>query len=96
MIQGLLSAVLLSFVVADDAEEPFKLPTLKGNAYLADPFANKDVLGSVWKPSSSQKGKLCFLIFCCIHTNSYEIYREVIKGYHNSENSQMGSLKVDT
>lgn len=40
----------------EEEQEVFKLPTLQGNAFFADPFANVDVMGSAWGLSSSTKG----------------------------------------
>ena len=61
MLRGLVALLLVCATQAQD-EEPFKLPSLKGNAFFADPFANTDSLGSIWEVSSSAKGNFNSLI----------------------------------
>jgi len=56
MLKSVISALLLVAVLSQEEEEPFKLPSLKGNAFFADPFANFDGIGSIWSLSSSSKG----------------------------------------
>ena len=59
MLRMLQRAIAIIFVLAIEAQEnePFKLPTLNGNAFFADPFASHDSIGSVWGLSSASKGK---------------------------------------
>ena len=55
MLKKVISALLIIVVISQE-EEPFKLPSLNGNAFFADPFANHDGIGSIWGLSSSSKG----------------------------------------
>ncbi|XP_063690916.1 calnexin-like [Bolinopsis microptera] len=57
MFTKVVAVLLFVAVLSQEAEEePFKLPSLKGNAFFADPFANFEGIGSIWGLSSSSKG----------------------------------------
>ena len=55
MLQGAIAIVVILAIRAQE-NEPFKLPTLDGNAFFADPFASHDSIGSTWGLSASSKG----------------------------------------
>lgn len=52
-----VSVLLLFTQCLSQEEEVFQLPTLKGNAFFADPFANTDGIGQAWKLTEASKGK---------------------------------------
>ena len=56
MLRGLVAVLVVYLTVAQN-EEPFSLPTLSGDAFFADPFANTEAIGAAWKLSTSAKGK---------------------------------------
>lgn len=51
-----VSVLLLFTQCLSQEEEVFQLPTLKGNAFFADPFANTDGIGQAWKLTEASKG----------------------------------------
>ena len=56
MLQSIVAVLVVCLAVAQN-EEPFSLPTLSGNAFFAEPFANTETIGGAWKLSTSAKGK---------------------------------------
>jgi len=52
----LVSVFLLATQCLSQEQEVFRLPTLKGNAFFADPFANTDGIGQAWKLTAASKG----------------------------------------
>jgi len=55
MLRGFVAVLVVYLTVAQN-EEPFSLPTLSGDAFFADPFANTEAIGAAWKLSTSAKG----------------------------------------